>query len=197
MNESFGEILKRFRTDKNLSQQQLADMLFVERASIANWETGRRTPDTVLLLRIAKCLDVDVNILMETIDNTAEAPNIIMVDDESIILKGGMSVIGNLLPNASVTGFTSPTEALSFARSNRVHLAYIDIEMGKLNGLELCRELLKINPRTNVIYLTAYPDYALEAWDTGACGFAVKPLTAEQARSHLTRLRFPIRGLQL
>lgn len=197
MNESFGEILKHFRTEKNLSQQQLADMLFVERASIANWETGRRTPDTVLLLRIAKCLDVDVNILMETIDNTAEEPNIIMVDDEIIILKGGMSVIGNLLPNASVTGFTSPTEALSFAQSNRVHLAYIDIEMGKLNGLELCRKLLRINPRTNVVFLTAYPDYALEAWDTGACGFAVKPLSAKQVHDQLTRLRFPIRGLRL
>ena len=197
MKDSFSEILKSFRTEKNLSQQQLADMLFVERTTIANWESGRRTPDAVLLLQISKCLDIDVNILLETIGNTVEVPNIMMVDDESIILKSGMAVIANLLPNASVTGFTSPTEALSFAKSNRVHLAYIDIEMGKLNGLELCRELLKINPRTNVIYLTAYPDYSLEAWDTGACGFAVKPLTAEQARNHLTRLKFPIRGLQL
>ena len=197
MKDSFSEILKSFRTEKNLSQQQLADMLFVERTTIANWESGRRTPDAVLLLQISKCLDIDVNILLETISNTVEVPNIMMVDDESIILKSGMAVIANLLPNASVTGFTSPTEALSFAKSNRVHLAYIDIEMGKLNGLELCRELLKINPRTNVIYLTAYPDYSLEAWDTGACGFAVKPLTAEQARNHLTRLKFPIRGLQL
>ena len=197
MKDSFSEILKNFRTEKNLSQQQLADMLFVERTTIANWESGRRTPDAVLLLQISKCLDIDVNILLETIGNTVEVPNIMMVDDESIILKSGMAVIADLLPNASVTGFTSPTEALSFAKSNRVHLAYIDIEMGKLNGLELCRELLKINPRTNVIYLTAYPDYALEAWDTGACGFAVKPLTAEQARNHLTRLKFPIRGLQL
>ena len=197
MNDSFSEILKSFRTEKNLSQQQLADMLFVERTTIANWESGRRTPDAVLLLQISKCLDIDVNILLETIGNTIEQPNIMIVDDESIILKSGMAVIANLLPNASVTGFTSPTEALSFAKSNRVHLAYIDIEMGKLNGLKLCRKLLKINPRTNVIYLTAYPDYALEAWDTGACGFAVKPLTAEQARNHLTRLKFPIRGLQL
>ena len=197
MKDSFSEILKSFRTEKNLSQQQLADMLFVERTTIANWESGRRTPDAVLLLQISKCLDIDVNILLETIGNTVEVPNIMMVDDESIILKSGMAVIANLLPNASRTGFTSPTEALSFAKSNRVHLAYIDIEMGKLNGLELCRELLKINPRTNVFYLTAYPDYALEAWDTGACGFAVKPLTAEQARNHLARLKFPIRGLQL
>ena len=197
MNDSFSEILKSFRIEKNLSQQQLADMLLVERTTIANWESGRRTPDAVLLLQISKCLDIDVNILLETISNTVEVPNIMMVDDESIILKSSMAVIANLLPNASLTGFSSPTEALSFAKSNRVHLAYIDIEMGKLNGLELCRELLKINPRTNVFYLTAYPDYALEAWDTGACGFAVKPLTAEQARNHLTRLKFPIRGLQL
>ena len=173
MKDSFADTLKQFRTEKNLSQQQLADMLFVERSTIANWETGRRIPDAVLLLRISKCLDMDINILLETIDNTVEEPNIIMVDDESIILKGGMSVIGHLLPNALVTGFTSPTEALSFAKSNRVHLAYIDIEMGKLNGLEL------------------------EAWDTGACGFAVKPLSAKQVRDHLTRLRFPIRGLRL
>ena len=109
MKDSFADTLKQFRTEKNLSQQQLADMLFVERSTIANWETGRRIPDAVLLLRISKCLDMDINILLETIDNTVEEPNIIMVDDESIILKGGMSVIGHLLPNALVTGFTSPT----------------------------------------------------------------------------------------
>ncbi|MBR2591229.1 MAG: helix-turn-helix transcriptional regulator, partial [Clostridia bacterium] len=40
MKDSFSEILKSFRTEKNLSQQQLADMLFVERTTIANWESG-------------------------------------------------------------------------------------------------------------------------------------------------------------
>ena len=42
MKDSFADTLKQFRTDKKLSQQQLADMLFVERTTIANWETGRR-----------------------------------------------------------------------------------------------------------------------------------------------------------
>ena len=54
MKDSFADTLKQFRTEKNLSQQQLADMLFVERTTIANWETGRRIPDAVLLLRISK-----------------------------------------------------------------------------------------------------------------------------------------------
>lgn len=197
MKDSFADILKQTRKEKKLSQQQLAEMLFVERSSVANWEAGRRTPDTTLLIRIAKCLEIDINLLLEAIDSTVEEPNIIMVDDERIILKGGMDVICKLLPNASVTGFTSPTEALTFAQSTRVHLAFLDIEMGKLNGLDLCRELLKLNPRINIIYLTAFADYALEAWNTGACGYLVKPISAEQVREQLSRLRFPMRGLQL
>lgn len=197
MNDSFSDIIKQLRKERNLSQQQLADMLFVERSSIANWETGRRTPDTVLLMRIAECLNIDITVLLESIDNNAEQPNIILVDDESIILKGSMLTIRKLLPNASITGFTSPEEALTYAKTNRVHLAFLDIELGNVNGLDLCRKLLEINPRINVIFLTAYTDYALDAWDTGACGYAVKPITLEQLRDKLSRLRFPVRGLNI
>ena len=84
MKETFAGTLKKLRKEKNLSQQQLADMLFVERSSIANWETGRRLPDAVLLIRIAGCLNIDVNFLFDAIDNTVEAPNIIIVDDEKM-----------------------------------------------------------------------------------------------------------------
>ncbi|MBQ9694854.1 MAG: hypothetical protein IJV58_00310, partial [Oscillospiraceae bacterium] len=59
------------------------------------------------------------------------------------------------------------------------------------SGLDLCRALLEINPCTRVVYLTAYPDYSLDAWDTGACGFMVKPLTPESVRGQLKMLRFP------
>ena len=148
------------------------------------------------MIRIAKCLEIDINLLLEAIDSTVEEPNIIMVDDEKIVLKGGMNVICKLLPNASVTGFTSPKEALTFAKSSRIHLAFLDIEMGNFSGLDLCHELLKLNPRINIIYLTAYADYSLEAWNTGACGYLVKPISAEQIRNQLSRLRFPIRGLR-
>ena len=57
--------------------------------------------------------------------------------------------------------------------------------------------LLQISPRTNVFYLTAYSEYALDAWSTGACGFMVKPLTVEAVREQLKRLRHPVGGLGL
>ena len=195
MKNSFENTLRRLRKEKNLSQQQLADILFVKRSSIANWETGRRIPDAVLIVRIAKCLDVDVNTLFEAIDNTVEEPNIIIVDNDKTALKESLSLIEEQIPNALFTGFTSAEEALQFSRSNRIHLAFSETELEKTNGLDLCRELLKINPRTNVIFLTSSPAYALDAWDTGACGFAVKPLSVEQLHDMLSLMRFPVKGL--
>ena len=63
--------------------------------------------------------------------------------------------------------------------------------MGKLSGLELCRTLLEINPRTNVVFLTAYSDYAVDAWNTGASGFMLKPITPEGVQEQLQKLRYP------
>jgi len=95
------------------------------------------------------------------------------------------------LPNATVTGFTRPSEAIEYAKANRVALAFLDIELGKASGLELCQTLLQINPRTNVIFLTAYGEYSLDAWSTGASGFMLKPITLEGVAAQLKNLRYP------
>ena len=66
--------------------------------------------------------------------------------------------------------------------------------MGTASGLDLCRTLLEINPRTNIVFLTAYPDYSLDAWKTEASGFMVKPLTPEGVKEQLKKLRYPFRA---
>ena len=70
-------------------------------------------------------------------------------------------------------------------------LAFLDIELGKTSGIDLCRTLLDINPRTNVVFLTAYSEYSLDAWSTGASGFMLKPITLEGVRAQLEKLRYP------
>ena len=92
-----------------------------------------------------------------------------------------------------IMGFTKPAEAIEYAKINRIALAILDIEIGIASGLDLCRTLLEINPRTNVVFLTAYPDYSLDAWNTDACGFMVKPLTPEGVKEQLKKLRYPLR----
>lgn len=193
MDQTFANTLKQLRAERNLSQQQMAELLYVDRSTVAKWETGSRMPGTLLISRIAECFHIDVQVLLANVKLPEEIPNVIMVDDEKIILSGGLSVLEAVLPNASITGFTRPSDAIRYANSNRIALAFLDIEMGKMNGFELCRELLEIYPPTNVVFLTAYMDYSFHAWDTGACGFLLKPLSVEAVEKQLTRLRYPFK----
>ena len=187
----FSENLRKLREKKGLSQKQLGKQMFVNNSTVARWENGSRLPDAAMMLRLAKCLDVDVNTLLRLAAQSDESPNVIMVDDSKVILADGLAVLEEVLPYAAITGFVRPQEAIDYARTNRIALAILDIELGTASGLDLSRTLQEINPHTNVIFLTAYPDYALDAWKTGASGFMVKPLTAERVREQLKKLRYP------
>jgi CheY-like chemotaxis protein len=178
-----------------MNVQQLADRLHVERPSVANWEAGRRVPDATLVLQIAEALGTDAAVLLSTEEKSEDPPNVLLVDDESIILEGGLPILRQALPGAKVFGFTKPSQAVDFVRNHPVSLVFLDIELGRVSGLELCRELIRLRPRVNVIYLTAFQEYAFNAWDTGASGFLLKPLDVEAVRRQLLHLRYPVGGL--
>ena len=194
MADSFADKLRRLRVERGLSQQQLAAKMFVNRSSIARWESGSRLPDLVLIPRLAACLGVKASTLLPESEEQGRTPLVIIVDDEKPTLAGGLRVLSETLTGAEITGFTRPSEALEFARGNPVSLAFLDIELGKTTGFELCEKLLEINSATHVIFLTAWPDYSLKAWKTSASGFLVKPLMAEDVIAVLSKLTNPLRG---
>ena len=198
MNTLFADTMKKLRTEKGLSQRELAERIFVTRSAVARWENGSRLPDAAMITRLANVLEVDVGTLLSAAVVSDESPNVIMVDDSKVILSDGLAVLEEVLPNATITGFIWPQEAIDYAKVKRVALAILDIELGTASGLDLCRDLcrtlLEINSRTNVVYLTAYPEYSLDAWDTDASGFMVKPLTPDGVRRQLKKLRYPIGG---
>ncbi|MBR1762404.1 MAG: response regulator [Eubacterium sp.] len=194
MGSSFAKVLKQIRTEKDISQKTLAQKLFVTRSAVSYWENGSRVPDAEMIVRIAECLDIDASLLLNAVLYNDITPNVIMVDDNKVFVKGGIPILKEVMPNAEIKGFTRPSEAVEYAKENRIELAFLDIEMGMISGLDVCKELLEINPNTNVVYLTAYKDYSFDAWQTGACGFMEKPLTPENVREQLTRLRHPFLG---
>ncbi len=191
MSTGFAETLRKLRTEQGLSQQKLADQVYVTRSTVARWETGSRLPDALMISRLAKCLGTDVSTMLQLADESDESPNVIMVDDSRVILTDGLAVLEEVMPNAAITGFIWPQEAVDFAKMNRVSLAILDIELGTASGLDLWRTLLEINPRTNIVFLTAYPDYSLDAWKTEASGFMLKPMTPESIKEQLKKLRYP------
>ena len=188
---TFGETLLTNRKQKGLSQQQLADRIPVSRSSVANWEADRRLPNATIIAKIAEVLDVGVSELLDAANEEGSNPVVIIVDDNKIILTGGTPIIEKAIPNATVVGFSKPSQAIEFVKENRISLAFLDIELGLSNGIDLCNTLLDINPRMNVIFLTAYPEYSIEAWNTKASGFMVKPITLEGVKIQLKKLRHP------
>ena len=191
MKHTFGEALLKARKQKRMSQQELAESIPVTRASVANWEADRRLPNATIIAKIAEVLEIDVSELLDTANKDDIHPNVIIVDDNKIVLTGGAPIIEKALPNAKVACFTKPSQAIAYAKENRIALAFLDIELGLTNGIDLCNELHSINPRMNVVFLTAYPEYSVDAWNTKASGFMVKPITLEGVKEQLKKLRHP------
>ena len=191
MNIQFADTLRKLRIQKRLTQSQLANLMFVNKATISKWESGSRLPDAAMIIRLAEVLRVDVKKLLSATAEINESFNIIMVDDNKVILSYNQLILEEVAPNAAIASFSRPQEAIEYAKKHRTDLAFLDIEMGVISGFDLCRELLEINPCTKVVYLTAYPEYSLNAWGTDACGFMVKPLITEDVRRQLKKLRYP------
>ena len=194
MSATFADSLKSLRKARGLTQQQLAMKLFVDRSTVARWESGDRVPDLALVPRIAECLHVDVGRLLD-VEQMNEPPRILVVDDERVALLGAVAAIEEVLPQAMCAGFGRPSEALAYVQAHPVAIAFLDIELGRTSGLDLCRELLELSPCVNVVFLTAYREYSFDAWESGACGFLLKPVTPDAIRTQLMRLRYPVAGL--
>lgn len=191
MSTLLADTLRKLRTEKGLTQTQLANLMYVNKATISKWESGTRVPDVPMITRLAGILAVDVGTLLAGAVRTDEFPNLVIVDDNRAVLSYNLLILKETVPDAVITGFNWPQQAIEYARTNRIDLAFLDIEMGTASGLDLCSTLIEINPCTKVIYLTAYPEYSLNAWDTDASGFLVKPLTSESIRRQLKKLHIP------
>lgn len=190
-NVLFAETLRKLRSEKEMSQRELAERMYVTRSAVVRWENGSRMPDAAMITRLSRVLGTDIGTLFSATAQNDDSPIVIMVDDNKAILSDSLPVLEEVMPSAAITGFIWPQEALDYAKTNRIALAILDIELGTASGLDLSRRLLEINPLTNVVFLTAYPDYALDAWATEASGFVVKPLTPERLRDQLKKLRYP------
>ena len=198
--EQLGKKIRELRTWKNLSQQQLADLMFVTRKAVGNWENGKRTPDADTILRLAAALNVEVMVLLEAQHRIKRAPederHIIIVDRDPVILKYFVRQLTETLPDEQIWGFRRIDEALLFARSNRVCVAFTEIDLGgKRSGIDLARGLMEIYPKINIIFVTSHPEYAGVAWELNASGYVMKPMTADKIVSQLSCLRYPVPGL--
>lgn len=118
---------------------------------------------------------------------------ILAVDDEQLMLDALAASIREAAPNADVVPFRKSSDALAYAREHHLDVAFLDIRMRGMDGLELGKRLLEIYPELNLIYCTSYDEYVSEAFRSIRCnGYITKPVDAEQISTELEHLRVPM-----
>jgi len=120
--------------------------------------------------------------------------NIIAVDDEHFALTKIEAAVKETLPNCALSCFDTPSGAISHAREYSVDVAFLDIEMGGMNGLQLAKRLKDIYSKTNIIFTTGYSHYALDAYSIHACGYLLKPVTSEAVLEAMDYLHHPVKS---
>ena len=122
--------------------------------------------------------------------------NIIAVDDEKLALDTLVDSIEKSVAEARVHGFRDPEEARDFVRENSCEIAFLDIKMRGMTGLELARQLKDIQGDINIIFVTGYSEYSLDAFRLYASDYLLKPATPDAVRQALGHLRTPVRPAQ-
>lgn len=117
---------------------------------------------------------------------------VIIVDDEKLLLDDLIFQLNQMEEISEVSGFTNGYDAIDFINNTHVDVAFLDIKMNVIDGITLAKKLKLIQPDINIIFLTAYSEYAMEAMKLHASGYLLKPPMEEEIREELKDLRKPI-----
>lgn len=121
---------------------------------------------------------------------SAGAPKVLVADDEPALAEYLRARIAGLWPEARVLpAARNGVEALAAIREDEPQAAFLDIRMPGLTGLELAA---RIECPTHVVFVTAYDQYAVEAFDRDAVDYLVKPVADERLARAIERLKAKI-----
>ena len=105
----------------------------------------------------------------------------ILLADDHTVLREGLRRILEREPDLEVVGEAETGEAaLELVDRLRPDVVVMDVRMPGMGGIEATRRLRESNPYVQVVVLSAYPDYAREALETGAAGYVLKTAPTPQ-----------------
>ena len=113
----------------------------------------------------------------------------ICVDDEYIPLQSLAKGVESSDKISEVTAFDDETDAIEWAEKHPLDVAFLDIELHTMNGLELAEELIKIHPHISIVFCTSYEQYAVRALKMHIdAGYLIKPIRKEQIHEEINHI---------
>ena len=117
--------------------------------------------------------------------------NVICVDDDLYAMHYTVQQCLQLPQIDGAQGFTRSREALDYVEGHPVDLAILDINMPEIDGIALAIRIKQMHPQTAVLFLTAYREYAYDAFSVHPAGYLLKPVTVDKLGKILAGDRLP------
>ncbi len=118
--------------------------------------------------------------------------NILIVDDEEAVLRYLSRMFEKVIPGSVITVSDSAEKALELCRKEHFDVAFLDVNMPVMDGLILAKKMLRSRPIMNIVMVTAYPQFALDAMKLYVCDYIIKPPLPEDIQKALSHLRYPV-----
>ena len=114
---------------------------------------------------------------------------VILVDDEKHALDALNDLLSEFEGIEVVEMFTNPLDAIELGHTLTYDVAFLDMEMPGLKGLETAEILSALHPSAEVVFITAYDSYAVEAFEIGALDYLLKPVSQKRMMKVMERIR--------
>lgn len=112
---------------------------------------------------------------------------ILIVDDESLAISR-LTRLLNDLGYGDITSFDNPMEAIKDVTKNSYDVAFLDISMPSMTGLELADTIISLKSNIFIVFQTAYSEYALEAYKAGGLAYLLKPVDTDELQKVMVKV---------
>lgn len=128
--------------------------------------------------------------------------SVVIVDDEAPArerLRDLLSDISQEQPTRLIGMASNGIEALRLLENNATDVVLVDIRMPAMDGIEFAQHASRLEPRPHIIFITAYDEYAVQAFELNAVDYLLKPVRADRLSGALEKVRraVPVRREQI
>ena len=110
-----------------------------------------------------------------------------LIVDDNEVDRVMIELLAEAQPSLSFGGsYAHPLEALAAIRATKPQLVFLDVEMPDATGIELLKTVRDIVPMA--VFITSFPDFALEGFELSALDYILKPLTEERFAQTVKRV---------
>lgn len=113
----------------------------------------------------------------------------ILVDDEKPALRVLSQMIAMHTDIEVAATYTKPSEALEAIRLHKPDVVFLDIEMPGMNGIELAGTIIESDPALEIVFVTAFSNYALQAFRVSALDYLLKPVAVDDLLRCVRKLK--------